>query len=102
MLELLLEKGHSFTSLPAQILMEWLLRNFGHPYPTEDDKDMLARLSGLTRAQVQQNREQSYLLFHQSKGVVDSPGPRCNKADKDLIFSFSFIRKKGGGLTRAP
>lgn len=38
--------------LNAQPLKEWFLRNFAYPFPSEDEKDHLCRISGYKRNQL--------------------------------------------------
>lgn len=35
-----------------QLMAEWVLEHFDHPFPLPEEKDMLSRLTGLPRAQV--------------------------------------------------
>jgi len=53
-----LQRGQSTAgnrSLPnesLEILRSWLYDHFDHPYPTEEDKEMLAQQTKLTKSQV--------------------------------------------------
>ena len=40
------------STLHADWQAEWVLEHFDHPFPLPEEKDMLARLTGLPRAQV--------------------------------------------------
>ncbi|KAL8171551.1 hypothetical protein V2J09_023355 [Rumex salicifolius] len=41
-----------FPEKAVAVLRTWLFENFLHPYPTDTDKEMLARRTGLSRSQV--------------------------------------------------
>lgn len=49
------KKGAAAARFPraaVKILKDWILRNIDHPYPTEEDKEMLKEQTGLTAGQI--------------------------------------------------
>lgn len=44
--------GQEHRSNPKSVLKEWLFQHFDKPYPTDQDKQMLSNVTGLTRTQV--------------------------------------------------
>ena len=44
--------GQEHRSNPKMVLREWLYQHFDRPYPTDQDKQLLSDVTGLTRTQV--------------------------------------------------
>mmetsp|Transcript_12083 Transcript_12083/g.41874 ORF Transcript_12083/g.41874 Transcript_12083/m.41874 type:complete len:298 (+) Transcript_12083:134-1027(+) len=44
--------NYKVASNTNSLLKDWLLENFEHPYPTENEKERLGKLTGLTRTQI--------------------------------------------------
>lgn len=50
-----------------QVLHEWLLQHFEKPYPSDDEKNMLAEATGMSRTQVKKVIIILYFTFFCSK-----------------------------------